>query len=273
MNQLDLAFLYPEFMSIYADRGNVIAIDRRCHWHGIELKVDPVSIGEELKVNKYDLILIGGGQDKEQFAVARDLLEKGDVLRAMAEDNVVMLVICGGYQLFGRFYQPKDQERLDGVGIFDMETVAGDKRLIGNVVIEADCFNAGAGPLGQSKERPGSGQTCTLVGFENHSGKTFLGPGAKPLGKVIVGFGNNGEDGYEGAVHKNVFGTYLHGSLLPKNPWFTDHLIRLALTRRYGEANLGELDDGLEEIAHRAAVERAKATSKRTGFFARMFER
>lgn len=256
--KLKLAYLYPELMNMYADRGNVIAIARRCEWHGIELAIEKVSLGDEMDGQAYDFVFIGGGQDKEQRLASDDLIHKREVLLCMAEDGVVMVAVCGGYQLFGRFYRPADAPELPGVGILDAETVAGDKRLIGNVVVEV-----GPVPRTGRDTKLGTGSRF-LVGFENHSGKTFLGPGAKPLGKVAVGFGNNGEDGTEGAVYKNVFGTYLHGSLLPKNPWFTDHLIKLALDRRYGESDLRPLNDSLEERAHKAAMARARDVKRRT---------
>ena len=260
--KLKLTYLYPELMNMYADRGNVIALARRCQWHGIELAIENISPGAILDAAGTDFVFIGGGQDREQRLASDDLIGKREILRAMAEDGVVMLAVCGGYQLFGKFYRPADAPELPGVGILDAETVAGNKRLIGNVVVDV-------GPVPRTGRDanpvPRTGRQF-LVGFENHSGKTFLGPGAKPLGKVAVGFGNNGEDGAEGAVYKNVFGTYLHGSLLPKNPWFTDHLIRLALDRRYGEALLRPLDDSLEERAHKAAIARARDARRRTRF-------
>lgn len=293
--KLNLAYLYPDIMNLYADRGNVIALSKRCEWHGINLAIDKISLGGIIEAQKYDLVFIGGGQDKEQRLVCNDLAGKKEALTELAEDGGVMLAVCGGYQLFGRYYRPADAPELPGLGILDIETVAGNRRLIGNVVVEtdfADCFNAGdletsglkletrfqrlekhqmnqvsRGPKGRtSLEHLDAGFGLILVGFENHSGKTYLGSGVKPLGRVRIGFGNNGEDGTEGAVYKNVFGTYLHGSLLPKNPWFTDHLIKLALERRYGEAELRQLDDGLEMAAHQAAIARARAVGWRARF-------
>ena len=257
MRTLSLAVLYPEIMNIYADRGNTIAMKKRCEWHGIELDVTGIAVGDDMEEDKYDLLFIGGGQDREQLLIAEDLLSKKEPLKMMADDGTAMLAICGGFQLFGESYEPKKSPVMEGVGIFDMKTVAGDKRMIGNVVLEVEI----------------EGLMRTLVGFENHSGKTILGSGVKPLGKVIEGNGNNGSDNLEGAVYKNVIGTYLHGALLPKNPWLTDHLIRTALQRRYKEADLKELDDALEDKAHKAAIARAKATNKNPSFVARMFER
>jgi len=233
-------------MNLYGDRGNVIALTKRCRWRGIELKTESISIGGELDASRYDLVFLGGGQDKEQRLVGNDLLSKQQILAEMAEDNVTMLVVCGGYQLFGNFYRPADGPELKGLGILDVETVASNRRLIGNVVLKTDILDASE----------------LLVGFENHSGKSYLGARVQPLGQVDVGFGNNGEDGLEGAVYKNVFGTYLHGSLLPKNPRFTDHLINLALKRRYGPTELDQLDDSLELAAHQAAVNKARSRKK-----------
>ncbi len=257
MKELNLAVLYPEIMNIYADRGNTIALKKRCEWHGIDLDITEITIGDDLGDDKHDLVFIGGGQDREQLLIAEDLLSKKEQLKKMANDGVTMLAICGGFQLFGSTYEPKDRPVMEGVGIFDMKTIAGDRRLIGNIVLRVEL----------------EGVARTLVGFENHSGKTFLDGGTKPLGKVIAGHGNNGSDENEGAQYKNVIGTYLHGSLLPKNPWLTDHLISKALTRRYGEAELKVLDDTLETKAHEAAITRAKETNKNPGFVARMFER
>jgi CobQ-like glutamine amidotransferase family enzyme len=235
---LRLAHLYPKQMNLYGDRGNILCLRRRCAGRGIELTVDELEIGEPLDPTRCDLIFIGGAQDREQRRVAADLLAvKGDALRQAVASGVVVLAVCGGYQLFGRYYRPAEGEDLSGLGIFDAWTVhlgTAAKRFIGNVVVRW--------------------QGTTLVGFENHGGRTFLGPAARPLARVIAGYGNNGRDGTEGAVQANAFGTYLHGSLLPKNPRFADHLIALALARKYGESGLSPLDDTLEEQAHAEAV-------------------
>jgi len=186
---------------------------------------------------------MGGGQDKEQKLVSADLQQgKGEALRAAAAQGLVILGICGAYQLFGHYYQTAEGEKIPGISLFDAWTVVGDRRLIGNVVIE---------------ETITTGKRQTIVGFENHAGKTYLGK-TKPLGRVLIGHGNNGEDGYEGAIAGNVFGTYLHGSLLPKNPWFSDYLIFTALRRKYGNYQLPPLDDRLERQAHAAALTVAK---------------
>jgi len=240
---LRLAHLYPKLMNLYGDRGNILCLRRRCQQRGITLTVDELELGEALDPDAYDLIFIGGAQDREQRRVAADLLgTKAEALHRAVEQGVVLLAVCGGYQLLGRHYRPAAGEELAGVGIFDAWTVHPGptaKRFIGNVVVRW--------------------QGGTLVGFENHGGRTYLGAGARPLAKVIAGFGNNGSDGSEGVVQgENAFGTYLHGSLLPKNPRFADHLIVRALRGRYGQVELVPLDDVLEERAHAEAVRLAK---------------
>jgi lipid II isoglutaminyl synthase (glutamine-hydrolysing) len=236
---LRLAHLYPTLMNLYGDRGNIITLRRRCEARGIALEIDDIGLGDDFDRSRYDLIFVGGGQDREQKRIADDLVErKGPGLRAAVEEGVPTLAVCGGYQLLGRSYQPGAGEELPGVGIFPMRSVhAGEDkpRCIGNVEAEWE--------LG------------TLVGFENHGGRTYLDPGATPLAHVRSGYGNNGEDGTEGIVVNNAFGTYLHGSLLPKNPALADHLIGLALQRKYGDdAVLPPLDDTLELRAHEAAA-------------------
>ena len=241
--RLRLAHLYPTLMNLYGDRGNIITLRRRCEARGVALDVDEIGLGDELDPARYDLIFIGGGQDREQARIAQDLVErKGPGLRVAVEGGTPTLAVCGGYQLLGHSYQTGTGEELPGVGIFPIRSVhpgEGAARCIGNVVAE---WEGG-----------------TLVGFENHGGRTYLDPGAQPLARVRAGFGNNGEDGTEGAVVRSAYGTYLHGSLLPKNPALADHLIALALKRRYGdEVELPPLDDSLEHEAHAAAVRVAK---------------
>jgi len=235
---LRLAHLYPKQMNLYGDRGNILCLRRRCAARGIDLAVDELEVGDALDPTACDLIFMGGAQDREQQRVAADLLAaKGDAVRRAVDAGVVVLAVCGGYQLLGRYYRPAAGEDLPGLGIFDAWTVHPGptaKRFIGNVVVRW--------------------QGVTLVGFENHGGRTFLGPTARPLARVIAGYGNNGRDGTEGAMQANAFGTYLHGSLLPKNPRFADHLIGLALARKYGHSELPPLDDTLEERAHAEAV-------------------
>jgi CobQ-like glutamine amidotransferase family enzyme len=237
--ELRLLALYPEQMNIYADRGNILFLRRRCEWRGIDFAYASAGPGERFDPSAHDLLYVGGGQDRDQVAVARDMVEtKGQALAAAVSDGAALLAVCGGYQLLGHSYQ-LGEERLIGLGLVDLETVREPgPRLIGNVAIEADL---GAGPR-------------TLAGFENHGGRTYLGAGAEPLGKVIEGFGNNGKDGFEGVRRGNLIGTYLHGPLLPKNAWLADHLIAVALEHRYGrEPELEPLDDELELAAEELA--------------------
>jgi len=237
--ELRVLALYPEQMNIYADRGNIILLRRRCEWRGIDFAHSTAGPGERFEPGAHDLIYLGGGQDRDQRVVAADMVEsKRGALFEAAADGAVILAVCGGYQLLGHSYQ-LDEERLPGLGLVDLETVRKPgPRLIGNVAIEVDL---GSGPE-------------TVAGFENHGGRTYLGAEAQPLGRVIAGHGNNGEDGFEGVHRDNLFGTYLHGPLLPKNAWLADHLIGLALERRYGRRpTLEPLDDALEHAAHESA--------------------
>lgn len=233
---LRLCYLYPDLMNLYGDRGNVIAIQRRCQWRGIDLSIDKIGIGDEVNFNDYDIIFMGGGQDREQNLMSDDLLNvKADSLRDAAENGVVILAVCGSYQLLGNYYKAQNGTEIPGMGLLDIYTESGKERLVGNVVIQLD-----------------SGEM--VVGFENHSGRTYLGNKVRPLGKVLVGNGNNGQDGYEGAVYKNVVGTYIHGPLLPKNPSLTDRLIALALAR-HGIYELEPLNDEIENMAHQKAID------------------
>jgi lipid II isoglutaminyl synthase (glutamine-hydrolysing) len=237
--ELRLLALYPDQMNIYADRGNIIFLSRRCEWRGIGFEYSASGPGDRFDPAEHDLIYIGGGQDRDQVQVAADMVEtKRDSLAAAVEDAAVVLAVCGGYQLLGHGYQ-LGNERIAGLGLADLETVREPgPRLIGNVTIEVDL---GAGPL-------------VVAGFENHGGRTYLGESAEPLGRVLSGHGNNGRDGYEGVRRTNMFGTYLHGPLLPKNAWLADRLIQLALARRSGsEPDLEPLDDELEAAAHASA--------------------
>jgi CobQ-like glutamine amidotransferase family enzyme len=237
--QLRVLALYPEQMNIYADRGNILFLQRRCEWRGIEFEYGAAGPGERFDPADHDLIYIGGGQDRDQRAVAADMVEsKRESLATAVEGGAPVLAVCGGYQLLGHSYQLGD-EKLPGLGLVDLETVRPEgQRLIGNVAIEAD--------LGNGPE--------LIAGFENHGGRTHLGTNAAPLGRVVKGFGNNGEDGFEGVRHHNLIGTYLHGPLLPKNHRLADRLIVLALERRYGTApDLEPLDDSLERAAHECA--------------------
>jgi lipid II isoglutaminyl synthase (glutamine-hydrolysing) len=237
--ELRLLALYPEQMNIYADRGNIVFLRRRCEWRGVGFSYAAAGLDEDFDPAAHDLLYLGGGQDRDQRAVAADLVAgKREAISAAVERGAPMLAVCGGYQLLGHSYQ-LDEERLQGLGLVDLETVRKPgRRLIGNVAIEVDL---GAGPK-------------TVAGFENHGGRTYLRSGAQPLGRVLAGFGNNGEDGLEGVRSGNLIGTYLHGPLLPKNAWLADHLIATALEQRYGSRpELGPLDDALERAAHDSA--------------------
>ena len=240
-----IGYLYPDLMNIYGDHGNVLTLAMRCKWRGIDAEIEPLELGDRIKPGHYDIFFMGGGQDREQVLVARDLAEsKGEDIKREIEDGAAALVICGGYQLFGNFYRPFEGAELPGISVFDAHTVAGNRRCIGNVVAKS--------ALG--------GKSGTVVGFENHSGKTYLGEGCVPLGTVTVGYGNNGEDGTEGAIYHGAVGTYLHGSLLPKNPGLADFLIEKGLARRGNRSPLAHLDDSLEWRAHAEAIKRAKKT-------------
>ena len=233
--ELKICHMYPDVLNLYGDRGNVLCLQRRLGWRGIDAQITRLPIGSDAKLSDFDLVFIGGGQDFEQQVLLEDLHRGRDrELIAAAEDGVCMLAICGGYQMLGKYYETHDGKRCDFVGALDLYTVGAKKRMIGNYMYRVP-------------EKLGG---FTVVGFENHSGKTRLGSGAEALGKVLVGFGNNGEDGEEGAHYKNVFGTYSHGPLLPKNPAFADLLIRTALERKYGRAELAPLDDSVELMAH-----------------------
>ena len=237
--KISIGHLYPKLLNLYGDMGNIITITKRCEWRGITVEYDPIGTGDTIK--EHDLYFIGGGQDKQQQEVADELYKNKDFLLAERDCNAVFLGICGGYQLFGHYYQPFYGEKLRGISLIDAYTVAGKKRFIGNVTVETEFLTP-----------------STLVGFENHSGLTYLQGETKPLGKIMVGNGNNGEDKTEGARYKNVFGTYLHGSLLPKNPAFADYLIELALEKRYGhKIKLQNLNDELEINTHNSLVGKA----------------
>ncbi|MBK9715222.1 MAG: glutamine amidotransferase [Kouleothrix sp.] len=257
--RLRLAHLYPEQMNIYGDRGNILTLAQRCAWRGIEVELLPVGVGVSVDWAEVDLAFFGGGQDSGQALIAEDFVRRqGPALRPAIDGGLVLLAICGGYQLLGHYFLTHTGERLPGVGALDVHTVGGDVRLIGNIVVEAWALGLGTWDQGGPAPSPKPQAPSTrLVGFENHSGRTYLGAGVRPLGRVLSGHGNNGEDQTEGAVYQNTFGCYMHGSLLPKNPQLADHLIALALRRRYGQAAaLAPLDDTLELSAQRTMVER-----------------
>jgi CobQ-like glutamine amidotransferase family enzyme len=240
---LRLLALYPEQMNIYADRGNMIFLQRRCEWRGISFEYAAAGPGEGFDPAAHDLLYIGGGQDRDQLLVAEDMLRtKRDAIATAFDDGAAVLAVCGGYQLLGHRYQLAGQA-VQGLGIADLETIREPgPRLIGNVSIEVDL---------------GDGHRI-LAGFENHGGRTYLGSEAQPLGRVIHGHGNNGRDGEEGVKRLNLIGTYLHGPLLPKNAWLADHLIAKALERRTGvRPELEPLPDELELAAHDSALRAA----------------
>ena len=235
-----LGHLYPEHLNIYADRGNVAVFQRRLEWRGLTLEVVEVGLGDDIP-DDCNLYYLGGGQDRDQLLVAQDLVAKADSLRRAANDGAAVLAVCGGYQLMGHSYVAADGQKMAGTGLLDLETTAGTDRLIGDVVLSVNL----------------DGQTGTVVGYENHAGRTRLGSQSSPLGRVEKGHGNNGEDGFEGAVSGRRIGTYLHGPLLPKNPWLADTVLRWALDHSGANLELEPLDDTLEQSAHATAVARA----------------
>lgn len=236
---LTVCHLYPDLLNLYGDRGNVLAFMRRCSWRGLPVQVKEVNLGQPVEFAEYDFLFIGGGSEREQALIATDLINRVDALRMAVDKGLVVLAICGGYQLLGRYYRTPEGNEIPGLNLLDFYTEAGEQRLIGNVVIEAEL----------------AGKKTKIVGFENHGGKTFLN-GLKPLGSVLFGHGNNGQDGLEGARYKNVFCSYLHGPLLPKNPALTDYLIALALARKGCATQLAILDDEIETKANQTMVER-----------------
>ncbi|MEW6726970.1 MAG: glutamine amidotransferase [Bacillota bacterium] len=236
---LTVCHLYPDLLNLYGDRGNIISFTRRCQWRGIPVRVLEVGLGEHMDFSKVDFLFLGGGSDREQDIIAADLLTRRDALRDAFESGLTVLAICGGYQLLGHFYRTLDGKEIPALGLLDLYTQAGEKRLKGNIAVEVDL----------------DGETVLVTGYENHAGQTFLGS-VVPLGKVLAGYGNNGIDGWEGARYKNVFCSYLHGPLLPKNPQLTDYLITLALQRRGKTVRLAPLDDRLERQANALMLSR-----------------
>lgn len=233
--ELKICHMYPDVLNLYGDRGNVLCMTRRLKWRGIDASVTKLPIGDSRSLAGFDLVFIGGGQDFEQQVLLSDLHRgKDKEIKAAIEDGVTFLTICGGYQMLGSYYETFDGKRCDFIGALDLYTKGSVKRMIGNYKFQ--CSPSAGGSV--------------VVGFENHSGKTWLGSGLEPLGKVISGYGNNGEDGSEGAHYKNVFGTYSHGPLLPKNPELCDLILKTALERKYGSAELLPLDDSFELLAH-----------------------
>ncbi len=232
--EINICHLYPDLLNTYGDLGNVLILKYRCEKRGIKVNITNVSLNDEFEEEKYDIVFFGGGQDYEQSIVSEDLELKKDKIKSYVENNKVFLAICGGYQLLGNYYEKSCGEKIKGLEILDLYTKSGKKRFIGNIVIEDTRNNV------------------KYVGFENHFGKTYLGDKVEPLGKVVsnVGYGNNGEDGYEGVVYKNTIGTYLHGSGLSKNPILADRIIKNALAEKYNkEITLKRLDDEYEILA------------------------
>lgn len=228
-----LGWLYPNLMNLYGDRGNIIALEYRCKKRGIDFEVKNIEIGQKIDFTKIDLLFFGGGQDKEQLFVAKDLLERGKHISNFYNDQKPMLAICGGYQLLGKYFLTKDNEKILGLGLLDFYTKGGDTRMIGNIVIESNDL-----------------KISKIIGFENHSGKTYLGNGTKSFGSVIKGYGNNGEDKKEGVISNNFIGTYMHGPLLPKNPQLTDWFIKTSLENKYKkQINLTIINDNFEQKA------------------------
>ena len=238
---LHICHLYPDLLNLYGDRGNVLAYAARCRWRGIPVTVHRVRQGEEVDFRGMDFLFLGGGSDREQNLMTADLKKRAGALWEAIADGLVVLAICGGYQLLGHSYRTREGQVIPGLGLLDFYTEAGSRRLIGNIAVEIEL----------------DGERVRATGFENHAGRTYLGKAA-PLGRVLAGYGNNGEDGKEGARYKNVFCSYLHGPLLPRNPAFTDYLIRLALKRRGLPDLLEPLDDRLEAAANQAMLRRLR---------------
>jgi CobQ-like glutamine amidotransferase family enzyme len=247
MSRIRVGHLYPDYLNIYADRGNIAVFARRAALRGHELHVTAIGMDDPIVPGEHDLYYIGGGQDREQILVAENLAAKaGPLIEAVTEGGAALLAVCGGYQLLGRGYRGFHGEHMPGVGLLPLETVAGETRMIGDVLLE-------------------STELGTIAGFENHAGRTRLDPGAEPLGRVVFGYGNDGESGYEGCRLGRAIGTYLHGPLLPRNPRLADWLLSQALAHASGGAapELDPLDDRLEAEAHEISAARARARGGR----------
>lgn len=240
---IQVCHLYPDLLNLYGDRGNIITFVQRCRWRNIPVAVQTINLGNPVNFKDYDFVFLGGGSDREQHLIAADLIKRRDELAAAIEDGLVVLAICGGYQLLGKYYLTIDHKTIPCLDILDFYTRAGEKRLVGNVAVEVN--------MGGKKFR--------ITGFENHSGLTYLG-NIQPLGKVLSGQGNNGVDGFEGVRYKNVFGSYLHGPLLPKNAMLADQLIALSLARRGMETVLKPLDDRIENSACQVMLDRMRVS-------------
>jgi lipid II isoglutaminyl synthase (glutamine-hydrolysing) len=249
--RIRVGHLYPDYLNIYADRGNIAVFSRRAAWRGHQLDVDPIGMDDPIVPGAHDLYYIGGGQDREQLLVAENLAAKAaPLLDAVVDGGAALLAVCGGYQLLGRGYRGFHGEDMPGVGLLPLETFAGERRMIGDVLLECEL-------------EPGMHRT--LAGFENHAGRTRLDPGAEPLGRVVAGFGNDGESGYEGCRLGRAVGTYLHGPLLPRNPWLADWLLEMALAHRDGgePRELAPLEDELEGRAQEVSAQRARVRGGR----------
>jgi len=243
--KIRVGHLYPDYLNIYADRGNIAVLERRAAWRGHDLHVRAIGVGDGIRAGEHDLLYVGGGQDREQALVAPDFAAKADGLRAAIDSGAAVLAVCGGYQLLGRFYRDRHGAELPGAGVLPLQTLAGETRMIGDVLLECELE---------------PGWTQTLAGFENHAGRTVLDTGAEPLGRVVAGFGNDGQSGFEGCRVGRVVGTYLHGPLLPRNPWFADWVLAQALAHATGgePPQLEPLQDDLEAEAHTVAARRAR---------------
>jgi lipid II isoglutaminyl synthase (glutamine-hydrolysing) len=228
--QLRIAHLYPDLLDLYSDRGNVIILQKRAQWRGLDVTVDQISVGHEPALRDYDILVMGGGMDREQAIVAEDLQKRRENLEDAVNSGTVVVAICGGYQLLGHTFETNAGQRIPGLGLLDLHTVGAKTRMVGNVVAEMEI----------------DGAKTSIIGYENHSGKTYLGPGVEPMMKVIKGYGNSGEDQWEGVRQGTIFGTYLHGPLLAKNPVLADHMITLALRRHDLAVSLDRLNDELE---------------------------
>jgi CobQ-like glutamine amidotransferase family enzyme len=251
MTAIRVGHLYPDYLNIYADRGNIAVFARRAELRGHELVVSAIGMGDTLVPGEHDIYYVGGGQDREQLLVAEDLVTKGPALHEAVAGGAAALAVCGGYQLLGRGYRGFHGEDMPGIGLLPLETVAGERRMIGDVLLECE-FEPG--------------RKHTLAGFENHAGRTHLDRGADPLGRVLAGFGNDGESGFEGCRAGRVIGTYLHGPLLPRNGWLADWLLEQALAHRLGTdepPHLEPLPDELERRAHEVSAARARARGGR----------
>ncbi len=246
MKKYTIAHMYPDLMNLYGDRGNLICLQQRMRWYGLECEIKSIHLQDKLDFNEIDMLFMGGGSDREQGLVYHDLIQKSDQLLEQINRGLPVLCICGAYQLLGAYYKSHDGKTMDGLGFFPFYTVGRPGRLIGNILIESEI----------------NGQRTTVVGFENHGGRTYFNDEKlQGLGKVVKGYGNNGEDQMEGMLYQNLIGTYLHGPLLPKNPELADFFIR-AMTSRRGEQLSRNLDNTIEQIAHEQVIKKIMNSKK-----------